>query len=45
MAGEMERTGGGVENSGADSSLVVWSLLTFCLLSGPATGTMGAITV
>ncbi|XP_070982862.1 lipase member I-like [Oncorhynchus clarkii lewisi] len=34
----MERTGGGVENSGADSSLVVWCLLTFCLLSGPATG-------
>nr|XP_029537337.1 lipase member I-like [Oncorhynchus nerka] len=34
----MERTGGGVENSGADGSLVVWSLLTFCLLSGPATG-------
>uniref|UniRef100_A0A4W5KE15 Phospholipase A1 member A n=1 Tax=Hucho hucho TaxID=62062 RepID=A0A4W5KE15_9TELE len=34
----MERTGGGVLNSGADSSLVVWSLLIFCLLSGPATG-------
>ncbi|XP_055752620.1 uncharacterized protein LOC129832525 [Salvelinus fontinalis] len=34
----MERTGGGVENSGADIGLVVWSLLTFCLLSGPATG-------
>ncbi|XP_041734664.2 uncharacterized protein LOC121568149 [Coregonus clupeaformis] len=30
----MERTGGGVESSGADSSLVVWSLLISCLFSG-----------
>ncbi|CAB1349393.1 unnamed protein product [Coregonus sp. 'balchen'] len=38
----MERTGGSVENAGADSSLVVWSLLIFCLLSGPATGAQHA---